>query len=738
MKLNAKISAIVLVTFSVLILNSYFFLGSEGDTRRAIKVDKPPVIDGILEESIWKTQPTIAEDLITISPAYGEIMPQKTNIWIAYDTENIYIAFKCFDNEPDKIKTSTTKRDNIWTDDFIGLILDTSNNRQEAYEFYVNPNGIQGDLLIVSSTEDQEPDWVWNSAAKIIEDGYTAEIHIPLKNIRYTSGKDVKMGIMAARFISRLGIQGSYPAYPPGKGIIESLSTIVFDELAGQQKIEILPSATYSSIWDRQTPETWSSADDTAELGASVKYGISSSAVAEATINPDFSQVESDQFQIVVNQRYPIFYSEKRPFFMEAGNFFNLAGAGWNNMATAVHTRKIIDPEWGAKFRGEAGNFSFSMLAAGDEFPGRIWDETDGINPYEGKNADYYIGRLKLGLGGENYIGAIYSGKELSGSSNRVAGVDLNLRFADNHNLMGNYLYSFTDDPLNSINSNGGALSLVYQYNTKTFGVWGVFEDFSKDFQMDTAFYNRTGFTDGVGSVRISLFPDPEKIDWLKKVTLAVTGTYLHDKVTEMNDSYVQINARLDFLKQIYFCTCYHFYTESWAGTAFDHTDFNIHAGAQPTNWLNISLGLTTGNFIYYDPVNPFLGDSPTYSISLAIQPNENFSQSFSYTYSFFDRESTGERIYEESIINSKTTYQFDKYFFVRAIIKYDSYLERVLTDLLASYTLSPGTVLHLGYGSMHENLEWRDNRWNIGTELSKYYQTRQSLFFKVSYLLQM
>jgi len=738
MKIDVKMSGIALVIYSVFMLNSFFILGSEGDARKVIKVDKPPVIDGILDESIWKTSPTISEDFITLTPAYGEIMPKKTYVWIAYDTENLYFAFKCFDNEPDKLKTSTTKRDNIWTDDIVGLILDTSNNRQEAYEFYVNPSGIQGDLLFVSSTEDQEPDWVWNSAAKIVEDGYTAEIHIPLKNIRYTDGKNVEMGFMAIRAISRSGLQGSYPPCPPGKGIIQSLSTIIFDELASQQKLEILPSATYSSIWDRPTPENWSNADDTPELGVSAKYGISSSTVAEATINPDFSQVESDQFQIVVNQRYPIFYSEKRPFFMEAGNFFNLAGAGWNNLSTAVHTRNIVDPEWGVKFRGETGNLSFSMLAAGDEFPGRKWDEADGVNPDEGKNADYYVGRIKYGLGGENYIGAIYSGRELSGSSNRVAGVDLNLRFADNHNFMGNYLYSFNEDPSNSINSNGGALTLVYQYNTKALEMRGVFEDFSPDFQMNTAFYNRTGFTDGVGSVRFSLFPDPEKIEWLKKVTFAVTGTYLHDKTTEMDDSYVQINARLDFLKQAYFCTCYHFYTESWAGTSFDHTDFNIHAGAQPTNWLNISLGLTTGTFIYYDPENPFLGDSPTYSISLEIQPNENFSQSFSYTYSFFDRESNGERIYDLNIINSKTTYQFDKYFFVRAIIKYDSYLERVLTDLLASYTLSPGTVLHLGYGSMHENLEWNNNEWITGSNMAKYYQTRQSIFFKMSYLFQL
>lgn len=738
MKKNMKMGMIVVALFSMLIINNIFSFSAENDTRKAIKVDKPPVTDGILDEEVWKSAPTISDDLITLTPAYGEIMPKKTFIWIAYDLENLYVAFKCFDNEPDKIKTSTTKRDNIWTDDIVGIILDTSNNRQEAYEFYLNPNGIQGDLYMVSATEDQEPDWVWNSAAKIVEDGYTAEIHIPLKNIRYTNGKNVKMGLMITRLISRLGLQGTYPANPPGKGIIESMLTIEFDELASQQKIEILPSVTYSSIWDRQTPESWSDADDTAEVGVSAKYGISSSLVAEATINPDFSQVESDQFQIVVNRRYPVFYSEKRPFFMEAGNFFNLGGAGWNNMNTAVHTRNIVDPDWGVKFRGEAGDFSFSMLAAGDRYPGRVWDEADGVNPYEGKNSDYYIGRIKYGLGGENYIGAIYSGRELSGSSNRVAGMDFNLRFGENHNIKGNYLYSFTDDPLNSAEFDGGAMTIVYQYSLKSLGIWAVFEDFSPNFQMDTAFYNRTGFTDGLGSISYRIFPDPEKIEWLKKITFAVSGTYLHDKVTELDDTYVQINARFDLLKQAFLCTCYHFYTENWSGIEFDHTDYNLDGGAQPTNWLNFSFGISIGDSIYYDPIAPFLGDYATYSISMEIQPDENFSQTFSYTYSYFDQQSTGERIYDLNIINSKTTYQFDKYFFVRAIVKYDSSRERVIADLLASYTLSPGTVLHLGYGSMYENQEWNDNHWIAGSDAAKYYQTSQSIFFKLSYLFQM
>ena len=159
---------------------------------------------------------------------------------------------------------------------------------------------------------------------------------------------------------------------------------MVFEKLNSQLRLEALPSVTYGGIWDRLSPETWSAADDATQLGIGIKYGITSSVNAELTVNPDFSQVESDQFQVVANQRYPIFYSEKRPFFMDIANQFNLAGTnGPTNMGTAVHTRNIVDPFWGAKLSGELNKLSFGVLAAGDEWPGQSF--ADFQSPFPGR-----------------------------------------------------------------------------------------------------------------------------------------------------------------------------------------------------------------------------------------------------------------------------------------------------------------------------------------------------------------
>src|SRR4030095_13780588 len=166
------------------------------------------------------------------------------------------------------------------------------------------------------------------------------------------------------------------------------------------------PSATYSVNQLRSTTNGWNRADGKSDFGLSLKYGLTSSITLDATIHPDFSQVESDAFQVQVNQRFPIFFSEKRPFFMEGMGLFNLAGtAGDGNMGTAVHTRRIINPFWGTKLTGTQGKFTFGVLNASDESPEDLDNRGEAI---AGENKLFTIGRVTYGLGQSNYLGAIF------------------------------------------------------------------------------------------------------------------------------------------------------------------------------------------------------------------------------------------------------------------------------------------------------------------------------------------
>ena len=311
---------------------------------------KPPAIDGVLDDPAWSSGPIINEPFIINNPVYGTPLPEKTKVWLTYDPDNLYFAFYCYD-DPGKIKGTLTKRDNIFGEDWIDVDIDAMGNRQFTLENACNPLGVQGDLInSASGGESADPDWVWYSAGRVVADGYIVEMRIPLKSIKFKSGENVTMHMGFYRNQSHSGTNSSWPQIDQKIGYFNSLTPVVFEKLNNQLRLEALPSVTYGGIWDRQSPEKWSAADDATQFGMGIKYGITSSVNAELTVNPDFSQVESDQFQVVANQRYPIFYSEKRPFFMDINNQFNLAGTnGPTNMGTAVHTRNIVDPVLGRK-----------------------------------------------------------------------------------------------------------------------------------------------------------------------------------------------------------------------------------------------------------------------------------------------------------------------------------------------------------------------------------------------------
>lgn len=702
---------------------------------RAVFTKTPPKIDGVLDDEAWQSGPIAEGDFITYQPNWGDKLGQKTKVYAAYDMHNLYFAFYCQDTDPNQIKATIAKRDNALSDDFVGVVLDSVGTRQYGYEFILNPLGIQADAYLKNTgNDDTAPDYVWYSAGKLVEDGYIVEYHIPLKSIRYTNGKDVTMNVAFMRRVSRSGMSGVWPDMIASDGVFNQMAQIVYGELNEELKLEVLPSVTYSAIFDRETPDKWSDADDKADVGVGVTYGISSSITLEATINPDFSQVESDEFQVLVNQRYPIFYEEKRPFYMEVNNIFNLAGTGGDaNMYTAVHSRRIIDPDWGVKLQGETGPLSFAFLASGDAYPGRAWDDGEE-NPNEDKNALFYIGRAKMALGGENYIGGIFTARDFAGESNKVIGGDFNFRDGS-HNISGNLLYSTTSD---GTEYDGWALSLGYNYGDKPFDASIYYENYDENFRMDTAFYNRVGYSQLMAYFGPSIYPDQEKFSWIKKINPFVWGYYLHDTVTGQDDYFYLISLRTYFTRQGWLRLDYRQFQEYWVNQSFKGSYFLAQGEITPMNWLTVGGNIRLGDSIYYDTENPLGGKRRTYTVSVDFQPNKNFTQSFYYQRQEFDRADNGENLYNVDIFRSHTNYQFNEYLFLRAVIQYDSSQDIILTDLLASFTLIPGTVLHIGYGSLHMNTEWdkTNNEWMMGSELAEWYQARQSFFFKASYLI--
>jgi hypothetical protein len=678
-------------------------------------------IDGVLDDKAWQQQP-LEKDFISYYPGYGEKMSQETLIWMAYDNKNLYFAFLCYDSQPQKIKTSLTKRDQMYDDDWVGISIDALGNNQSQYSFYINPYGIQGDILLSAvSGEDKAPDFVWESAGKITPQGYQVEVLIPLSSIRFRSGKEVKMGVLFKRKSNRLGFRGSWPEIKPGVGALNATAPIIYKNLKPPLKMEILPSVTYSSNQERINALAWGGSDRLTNLGIGIKYGITSSISAELTVNPDYNQVESDSFQVEVNQRYPLFYSEKRPFFMEGADIFNFFTLAYGFLPNAVHTRRIVDPLGGVKLSGILGKASFGILATLDQ-------------PQDQK-AFFGIARGKYSLGKDNYVGFLYSSREASNEYNRVVGVDMGYRLFKNHRTKLSFLYSMSGgvgpDSKESPADNSWDFNFSYFYSSKTLSTEAVFEHIDKDFRMDTAYLLRTGLNEGWIWAGYFFYPDAQKLPWFKLISPEIFLSYLHDLYTNMDDTFFDLAVNFRFNKQGVFALHYKKAKESWLEKIYDLNRFEVNGGIQLTNWLGLEGRLSWGESIYYEAVPSFLGRGYEGFLSLVFQPNKNLNQQFSLSHSDLSR--GREELYDVNILYSRTTYQFSKYFFLRAVLQYDSYQKRMLTDFLASFTLIPGTVLHVGYGGLYESRKWQDNQWlyRQGDLLN----IKRSFFLKASYL---
>ena len=701
-----------------------------------VRAATAPVIDGTLDDGVWQGPELPTGAWGSYNPLHGEAIPQQTHVWIAYDDRYMYIAFRCDDPEAAKIKTSITRRDNIWSDDWVGLSLDALGTGQVAYHMMVNPSGVQLDMLQTNSGgEDPSPDWVWDSAGRVDSTGYTVEIRLPLQSIRFKGGDAARMGVLFWRRVSRTGYSVSWPQLKPNEWVFQHHAPLVFDQLRGRPTREAIPSVVYSGSEERATPSAWAAYDGDASFGLSGKYGVTSTITVDATVNPDFSQVESDAFQVEVNQRYPIFFSEKRPFFMEGAGTFTLAGVGGGdgNMISAVHTRRIVDPIAGGKVTGSLGNTTFGVLTAVDQAAGR---DLEAGHPLDGHDKVFTIGRAQTTFFSPgSFAGAIVSTTMQGPASNTVAGADLSLhKRGSSLQMTGMALYS-TATAADGRHTQGLATLWTGGMSSRRYDLSGQIEHYDRDFQMDSAFYNRTDFTSGWGFGAYSFYPSAKsRFAFVKRVVPFVFWQGGQDRVQDGSDNLAVPGIRIHMARQGFFRADYVGGHEPWVGQQYKRGRWRAFGNAQFFRWLRGGGNVNDGYATYYDEIDPFQGRSRNLSAFATIQPNSRLSEQIEWQYVDFNRADTGADVYDVTIINSRTTYQFTRQLYTRLIAQYDTSSQRLLLDSLVSYELRPGTVFFAGYGSLRERRTFRDDEWQVD-ELSPLRESRRGLFLKASYL---
>jgi hypothetical protein len=399
-------------------------------------------------------------------------------------------------------------------------------------------------------------------------------------------------------------------------------------------------------------------------------------------------------------------------------------------MRTAVHTRRIVDPLWGAKTTGTAGRVGFGLLTAGDEAPGR--QLVGDPNPFLGQRRDFYIARSQLSLGRSSYLGGILTDTEFGSGHNRVGGADVSLRMG-RHGASGTFLATTTASPDGRESKNGLGGQATYSFESKPILFITQMEHYDRGFQMDTAFLNQVGVTQGWTFVAPSFYPDAKKHPWFKRIVPFVFTQYGRDRVQGGTKFIVVPGVRMHFTRQGFFRIDGLFGQEPWAQRTFDIRNVRVMGQAQFTRWLNVFARTERGRSVFYDAVDPYLGRYRSYNAQMSLQPSARLNQTLSYDRVEFDRPSDGTRAYTVNVLNTKTTFQLNRRFSVRALVQYDSSRQTVLTDFLGSWELLPGTVAYAGYGSLIERQDWDGQRF-IPTA-GAYRTTERGLFFKASYV---
>lgn len=694
-------------------------------THEPLKVRTVPLIDGRLDEEIWKNTAPLS-DFLTIRPEYGKNPAETSLMKVAFDSDHLYLAFQCYDSRPELIKATMARRDDIGGDDRVGIYLDPFNDHQGGVFFVCNPFGVQSDgTLNVDGLEDYGYDMVWKSAGQTTPEGYTVEMAIPFKSLRFPAKKSLSMGIMATRVIIRRSEQANCPGFDPNRGsLLTQMREITLEGVRLKRFYEVLPAFTFSHTRERLAG-VMNGAASHPLFSLTGKIGLTSELVLDAAFKPDFSQVESDAGQVDFNLRSAVFYPEKRPFFQEGMEHFAFGGQFPSHpLLSIVNTRTIIDPSWGVKLTGKIGTGNTLLVLAG--LDQSIQSDTE----VAAENTFFSILRYKRALKRDNYVGLFYTGIEREGGFNRVTGVDGRFRLGNaslfDFHVLGSW--AFHKEAASPVS--GLLYGLRYFYNTPAWHIETGVIDVGGDFRTDTGHLGRSNILMFPLIVKYSF--TPKRSRFFQRIQPVYWSYHARDKAGNLWETcnYFSVwlylpretRIRLDSILQ----------NEVFVGIRFPRNGFGGWIQSQLFKWLHLDIAFHRWGSIYYDVNNPYGGTGNTLSGGLLFQPSDQLSDEFSVHFNDFYRRGSREKIYSYMILRNRITFQFNRHLFVRGIVEYNDFRRKLTVDALASFTYIPGTVTHLGYGSAYNRERWQEDRYMPS---GNFLEMKRGFFFKISYL---
>ena len=700
-------------------------------------------VDGALDEEAWQ-RATVMPLTFEWLPGDNIEPPVRTESLLTYDDENVYIGFRAHDPRPGEIRAHLMDRDAVDTliqDDHVVIIIDPFNDERRSFQFRVNPLGVQADAIFsdIDGIEDFSWDAIWNSAGRITEDGYTLEIAIPLTQLRFPRGTSIQTwGFDLGRSYPR-SVRHRVSTAPRDRNrsclLCQANKVTGFENLKPGRNVEIDPAVTAIRTDAGQPPSNdLKKQNEDLDPGLTAKWGVSPNLTLNAAVNPDFSQVEADVAQLDVNERFALFYPEKRPFFLEGLDYFT-------TLINAVFTRTVVDPVWGGKLTGKSGRNLAGVFVTRDESNSLVFPSSqESSSALLEDDVTASVLRYRRDLGTGSTLGVLYTGREADGYHNRVGGIDGFFRLSNTDDVRFQYLWSDTAYPDAVVAEYGqpagafgaGALNALYQHASRNWYWAAGYDDFGREFRADSGFVPQVDIRNLSGQIARVFWGTRD--DWYTQVNLGGAAMRVEDHSGQLIEQVIRVNGSIQAQMQTVVGGNWSRTTQYYAGVLYENLPrFGFNAQMQPSGMLRLAINGSIGGAV--DFTNKRRADQVQLQPSAELKLGRHVNLQVDHTLRTLS--AGGTRIFRADLTQLRLFYHFNVRSFVRGIVQYQK-LERnptmyvipvlpdsrtMFTQFLFSYKLNPQTVLFLGYS---------DNR--LGVEDDPVRQTNRTFFMKIGY----
>lgn len=714
-------------------------------------------IDGDLNDAMWQQALTIPLNIVN-SPWNNKPSPVKTTAKVIENGEFLYVAFQAQDPNPELIQGFLGDRDTRWGDDLVGFKLDTYNNRRLNYEFFVNPYGVQHDSIANEMTGDSDSAWdgIWESVGKVTTSGYQVEMAIPYHILNFDDNDDIKTWAMELIRLyprdSRLRISHIELDRDEACWLCQIPEITGFKEAKASKNLMLTPTLVANRNETRDifsSSNDWQSENDI-DAGLDVRWGINANTLLNVTVNPDFSNVESDAGQLSVNKTFSLFYDEKRQFFVENSEYFS-------SNFDLVYTRNIADPEYGAKLTGTQGDHSYGAFITNDTqtniiLPGNTGSRLISLQDDSESGAVKY----RYDVNDDLSIGLISTLRQTDHYHNFVSGIDSKFRLDDSNAFQAQVLFADTQDAANMTLSgneekfNDHAFKLEYEHDSEYWNLDAEHQEIGKQFRADLGFMPRADYQKSKVLAKRTFYGEPESA-W-QEMKFSGQWQILHNENGELLERSVSSSFNIDGPMLSVFDIMlvaadkvglrrYELDSSLAVDNSIDgntnrfqENQAIIYGAIQPTSQIYTELELTLGDKIDYG--NDRLGDITVLYGNISYNVNKHLEFEFSHTYS--DLEAENANVYTENLTELRVSYQFNINSYLKFNVVYtdiDFNLDnnptaytakdnRLSTQLIYAYKLNPQTVFYFGYSDN----SYQDDR------LKSLERNQRTIYSKISY----